>query len=116
MVWAFAPMQRKDWEMSANPKSRDSILKQIERPKTRSALFWWLYDNHDRVLHAANGARISWRELCSSFADQGITDRDGKAPSIGTARLTWWRVRKRARAHGGAAWGRGSRAGSAPRR
>jgi hypothetical protein len=87
-------MQRKDWEMSANPKSRDSILKQIERPKTRSALFWWLYDNHDRVLHAANGARISWRELCSSFADQGITDRDGKAPSIGTARLTWWRVRK----------------------
>jgi len=80
--------------MSANAIGRDAILKKIARPKTRSALFWWLFDNHDIVRRTANGNRLAWEELCSSFAEQGITDRNGRPPSPATARKTWQRVRK----------------------
>ncbi len=74
-------------------KGRDAILEQIARPKTRSPLFWWLLENHDLVQNTADGRRLNWGDLCLSFAAQGMTDRNGKAPTETTARQTWWRVR-----------------------
>ena len=70
------------------------ILNGIARPKTRSSLFWWLFDNHAAIAQRAEGRRFDWTELCTTFRDQGLTDLDGKAPTVRTARMTWWRVRK----------------------
>jgi hypothetical protein len=72
----------------------DVILNGIARPKTRSSLFWWLFDNHAAIAQRAEGRRFDWTELCTTFRDQGPTDLDGKAPTVRTARMTWWRVRK----------------------
>ena len=72
----------------------DVILNGIARPKTRSSLFWWLFDNHAAIAQRAEGRRFDWTELCTTFRDQGLTDLDGKAPTVRTARMTWWRVRK----------------------
>ena len=80
--------------MKASTIDRDVILDRIARPKTRSVLFWWLFEHHDMVEEVAGGARMSWAELCASFAEQGMTDRNGNPPNPGTARQTWWRVRK----------------------
>ena len=70
------------------------ILNSIARPKTRSSLFWWLFDNHAAIAQRAEGRRLDWTELCTTFCDHGLTDLDGKAPTVRTARMTWWRVRK----------------------
>ena len=70
------------------------ILNSIARPKTRSSLFWWLFDNHAEIAQRAEGRRLDWTELCTTFHDHGLTDLDGKAPTVRTARMTWWRVRK----------------------
>ena len=70
------------------------ILNSIARPKTRSSLFWWLFDNHAAIAQRAEGRRLDWTELCTTFGDHGLTDLDGKAPTVRTARMTWWRVRK----------------------
>jgi len=80
--------------MGANQNDRDAILKKVARPNTRSALFWWLFDNYDMVQAAADGRRLEWQDLCVSFGKQGITDRNGKSPTRITARKTWQRVRK----------------------
>ena len=84
----------KDRRMKASTIDRDVILDRIARPKTRSVLFWWLFEHHDMVEEVAGGARMSWAELCASFAEQGMTDRNGNPPKPGTARQTWWRVRR----------------------
>ena len=70
------------------------ILNSFARPKTRSSLFWWLFDNHAAIAQRAEGRRLDWTELCTTFRDHGLTDLDGKAPTVRTARMTWWRVRK----------------------
>ncbi len=70
------------------------ILNSIARPKTRSSLFWWLFDNHAEIAQRAEGRRLDWTELCTTFRDHGLTDLYGKAPTVRTARMTWWRVRK----------------------
>ncbi|RBP13096.1 hypothetical protein DFR50_11265 [Roseiarcus fermentans] len=71
-----------------------AVLDEIARPKTRSSLFWWLLDHYDAVVHSAEGRRHDWKGLCATFADQGLTDRDGEPATMHTARMTWWRVRK----------------------
>jgi hypothetical protein len=92
----FARARHKDRRMKASTIYRDVILDRIARPKTHSVLFWWLFEHHDMVEELAGGARMSWAELCASFAEQGMimTDRNGNPPKPGTARQTWWRVRK----------------------
>jgi hypothetical protein len=72
----------------------DVILNSMARPKTRSSLFWWLFDNHAAIAQRAEGRRLDWTELCTTFRDHELTDLDGKAPTVDTARMTWWRVRK----------------------
>jgi len=70
------------------------ILQQVERPKARSPLFHWLFENHDELIARAPGGRISWKEICITFAEVGLTDTRGQAPSPALAKLTWQRVRK----------------------
>src|SRR5208337_2429000 len=90
----FAPSPRMEWRMRNQAAKTDVILNAIARPKTRSSLFWWLFDNHSAIAQRAEGRRFDWTELCTTFRDQGLTDLDGKAPTVRTARMTWWRVRK----------------------
>jgi hypothetical protein len=71
-----------------------AIMASIARPATRSSLFWWLLDNHAAILESASGRKLDWRRLCTNFRDQGLTDLEGKPPTLRTARMTWWRVRK----------------------
>ena len=70
------------------------ILNKIARPKTRSALFWWLFENRVAIAQRAQGRKLDWDELCTTFGEHGLTDIDGKPPTVRTARMTWWRVRK----------------------
>ena len=71
-----------------------AILRKIEQPADRSSLFHWMVEHHDELLATANEARLAWADLCASFTELGLTNRDGQPASQKTARLTWYRARK----------------------
>lgn len=71
-----------------------TILRKVERPADRSALFHWMVEHHDKLLAAGNGARLVWADLCVSFAEMGLTCRTGQPATPAVARLTWYRARK----------------------
>ncbi len=70
------------------------ILKAIARGPERSALFYYLYDNHDDIVRAAIGRRIRWEPLAASLKDLALLDGVGGPPTAQTVRKTWWKVRK----------------------
>lgn len=71
-----------------------AVLRKIEQPADRSSLFHWMVEHHDELLARANEARLVWVDLCATFAELGLTNRDGQPASQKTARLTWYRARK----------------------
>lgn len=83
--------------MQPQGHSEEAILKKVEQPYERSALFHWLMCNYDRVVASAGGRRLEWTILCGEFAKEGLTDMTGKPPRPATARKTWQRVRKEKR-------------------
>lgn len=64
-----------------------------------SAIFWWMRDNHDRLLaanrlRAENGQANDWTGVIAELESLGLTDRKGNPPTIDAVRKTWDRVRK----------------------
>lgn len=72
----------------------ERVLALIARPANRSALFWWMLENHDRIAAAAVGTRMDWRSLCAEFSAMGMSDTTGKPVSETNARKTWLRARR----------------------
>jgi hypothetical protein len=46
--------------MDKHIKGREAIRKDISQPGDRSALFWWLLENHDWMAEAAAHRRMRW--------------------------------------------------------
>ena len=78
--------------MTQGKRITKAILRTIARGENRSSLFWWMVENHDRIASAA-GKRIYWKGFCEEAAARGLSDANGNAPSIETARTTWRRAR-----------------------
>jgi hypothetical protein len=79
--------------MSRYDKRLRGVVGEIAKTSDRSPLFWWLVENHDEIASAARGRRLRWDALCTRFAEAGLTDCNGKAPSPATARRTWHKAR-----------------------
>lgn len=61
----------------------------------RSKLYRWMADNYDAFQATlAEAGRPNWQELAKVFAEDGLTDSEGKPPSPEGTRQTWWKVRK----------------------
>ena len=80
--------------MDAKDKILQRMLKDVSRPDNRSALFWWLLENHDGIIAAAAGRGLRWQTLCAHFETLGLTDTTGKTPTLRNARETWAQVRR----------------------
>lgn len=59
-----------------------------------STLFRWLHENHDTLVAEFAKRPPRWVALVLEFAEAGLTDRRGKAPTCHGARQTWLRVRR----------------------
>lgn len=70
------------------------ILEHIAKPESRSPLFWWMLEQHDKIIAAAAGRPIHWKQFCADVAAIGITDTKGKVPTERNARETWRQVRR----------------------
>lgn len=62
-------------------------------PGRRSKLFAW----YVREWEALRGGEINWRWLMDEIANRKLTDRLGRAPTLQTARQTWYRAKKEMR-------------------
>ena len=80
--------------MKTKRPSEKALFKTVRHRPDRSSLFHWLAANHDRLLAESDGCRLSWLKLCERFAEMGLTDQQGRSPSVATARKTWERVRQ----------------------
>jgi hypothetical protein len=104
--------------MARKRKGSESILARVSAGTGRSPLFRWMYENYDGLTAVAAANRLAWRALCKEFASAGLTDNEGKPPTVLTAKKTWQRVRgavARARAERGTMDKKGSRGGGVPR-
>jgi hypothetical protein len=62
---------------------------------SRSTLFLWMMDNRIEFGDVlARAGRPDWKALAETFAEQGLTDGDGKPPTPVGTRQTWWKVRR----------------------
>jgi hypothetical protein len=80
--------------MSRQREAIRAILKLVERGPARSLLFYWMIENHDRLIAAWPSNCVRWAGLCAEFQARGLTDRNGNPASIRTAKETWVRARK----------------------
>ena len=79
--------------MNADEKL-NCVFENIARPGNRSALFWWMFENHDIFMEAAARHRMRWKRFCADVSELGITDTLGKPATERNARETWFQVRK----------------------
>lgn len=63
-----------------------------------SKLHRWMVEQYPalRRLFAENGPQ--WPKLLAFFAEEGLTDADGKPPTLRGAQQTWYRIGQRMRA------------------
>src|SRR5215470_12811284 len=61
----------------------------------RSELYRWMLEHADDIERAISVAgRPNWPALARTFAEAGLTDRNGNPPNPEVARQTWFKVRK----------------------
>ncbi|WP_338332117.1 hypothetical protein [Acetobacter sp. LMG 32666] len=72
----------------------NSMLPLVGGGVGHSPLFSFLRLHHDSIVAKAAGERMNWEKLCHWFAQAGLTNVHGEAPSKDCARQTWYRVRK----------------------
>lgn len=80
--------------MSKKRQDVEAVISYLQQGPDRSPLFWWLTEHHDALTEANDGKPIRWGPLAACLASFGLTDREGKAASPETVRLTWKRVRR----------------------
>jgi hypothetical protein len=80
--------------MARQKRDTKALLGIIGRNKLRSSLFWWMVEEHDKILAAANGEKMEWRSFCAEASKRGKTDTRGRQPTEGNARETWRQARK----------------------
>ncbi|WP_161630805.1 hypothetical protein, partial [Asaia sp. SF2.1] len=82
--------------MSAAVADISGMLDLVGHGQKHSRLFHFLKEHHDAIIakQEACGDPMDWRALCPWFAENGLTNIQGEVPSVGCARLTWYRVRR----------------------
>ena len=58
----------------------------------RGAVFCWLWDNHDGVVHAIKRHGLTWNGIARIATEDGLEGRWGKPPTGNAMRRTWARV------------------------
>ena len=76
----------------------DAVVTKAATGRTRgrgrhSALYLWLYENHDALAEKFNLTGPSWPNLAEVLGGEGILDGDGKPPTARGTRGAWSRVR-----------------------
>ena len=75
------------------------VLKHVERGPRRSTLFYWMVEHHDRLIRSWPSHGVVWSELSREFDALGLTDRNGRKPSVKCSRQTWERARTAVQKH-----------------
>jgi hypothetical protein len=78
--------------MELTKSERDKLRNDLKRGSRRSPLFWWFVKHADDFLADGNEP-VCWTTQCARLAEHQVTDHNGKAPSIRTAKQTWQRVK-----------------------
>ena len=80
------------------PKDRNGVERVLARNAKpggkRSPLYRWMRKHHDRLIAEFDEHGTNWRELVKGFAEIGLTDRNGRPPTLRGAQQTWYRVRR----------------------
>ena len=80
--------------MSKQPRGLQAVLKDLAQSPEHSPLFWYMLEHHAAMLEATGGRRVRWSpSLLAKLAALGLTDGEGKPPSMESARRTWRHVR-----------------------
>jgi hypothetical protein len=80
--------------MSAQNAIMGKMKRELSRPKRRSALFWWLLEQHDWIVENSNACGVPWNSLGALLDELGLKSCAGKPAARETLRSTWKRVRK----------------------
>jgi hypothetical protein len=80
--------------MTTPPTNPAAVRQAVQTLDRHSALFRWLYANHDQIAEALSGRPIRWRAFCAWVTEIGLADTNGRPPSERTARETWYQVRR----------------------
>ncbi|MFT9382843.1 hypothetical protein [Gluconobacter sp. P5B12] len=80
--------------MTAASIGIEGALGALERASGATSLRVWMEAHRDELLTALDGRRLNWKALCAWFAEVGLTNAKGEAPSVGCAKLLWNRVGK----------------------
>jgi hypothetical protein len=74
--------------------NRDELWPDLRHSTERSPLFWFLFENYERIVEETVGSRHNWKAACLHFAQIGLTSCAGRPVGVATAKLTWFRVKK----------------------
>nr|WP_220572348.1 hypothetical protein [Gluconobacter oxydans] len=80
--------------MTATSIGIEGALEALEKASGAKSLRAWMETHRDELLKALDGRRLNWAALCVWFAEVGLTNAKGEAPSVGCAKLLWNRVGK----------------------
>ena len=72
--------------IDANQTALEAVMSCVREPGSRhSSLYHWMAANHDRLLEAWAGRQVRWNDACDLLVILGLTDFDGKPPTVGNA-------------------------------
>lgn len=78
-------------------KSKPNPPKEVLYGSERSPLFWLLYEHYASLDERWRTNRADWRAVCAWAVSEKAWNRNGAAPSVGTAQKTWYRVKQQKR-------------------
>jgi hypothetical protein len=83
-------------------KSAEALIEAMDAAQGRtSAVFNWLYKNHDELLARLSVRRANWMALSQRLGEWQIFNGCGEPPTAECVRQTWIRVRKTIKRHRG---------------
>jgi hypothetical protein len=86
---SFAPIRASLSPMATNKQRLKAMRQAVAHGPDRSTLFWWMVEHHAELVDAGKQGRMPWKRLCKDFAEEGLTDGRGKAPTELRASRTW---------------------------
>src|SRR5689334_2113209 len=80
------------------PKEENGVEKILARNAEaggkRSPLYRWMWKHHDRLAAEFDELGTNWKALLQGFIELGLTDRNGRPPTLKGAQETWYKVRR----------------------
>jgi len=80
--------------MSAGTIGIEGALTALDEARGTLSLRTWMERHRAEILRHCDGRRIDWVALCRWFAEVGLVNARGLAPSVKCAKMVWYRVGK----------------------